>query len=175
MFQSILWFIVFAFLAGLGFWLGTVMPVQAWAEWDGWRWQIVAEGWAVLWRGWPLMVFGTLVGASLSAVVLAFTLKHAQAADFQAEIARLTRQKETLQAAVEQRVQGREQAAWAREARAAEAQRAADVAQRQAQQAQETAQQTTEQARRRVRNAIAAAERIKRRQTGSTRIKHPDR
>ena len=122
----------------------------------------------------PLMGFGALVGASLSAVVLAFMLKHAQAADFQAEIARLTRQKETLQAAVEQRVQGREQAVWAREVRAAEAQRAADVAQRQAQQAQEMAQQATQQAQRRVRNAIAAAERIKRRQAGLAKIQRPD-
>ena len=86
MHQKILWFAAAALLAGLGFWLELMMPTQGWAQGDGAHWHIVAEGWAVLWRGWPLVVLGALVGAAAAGIGLALTLKHAQEADFRAEI-----------------------------------------------------------------------------------------
>jgi hypothetical protein len=112
-YQKILWIIAAALLAGLGFWLGWVMPSQGWAQWDGTRWQVVAESWAVLWRGWPLVAFGALVGFSAAWIGLAFALKHAKEADFRAKIARLTRQRDAAVAVAvaEAQVLAREEAA----------------------------------------------------------------
>ena len=177
MYQKILWIIAAALLAGLGFWLGWVMPSQAWAQWDGQHWRIVAESWAVLWRGWPLAVLGAGVGALSAGVGLAFTLKHAQEADFKAQIAHLTRQRDAAADEAERRVREREQAARCREALALEAQRGAEFAQQhahaawqQAEDAQKEAEQAVSQAHYRARNAIGAAERIKRRIEGKKRL-----
>ena len=145
MYQKILWIVAAVLLAGLGFWLETVMPSQGWAQWDGKHWQVVAESWAVLWRGWPLAVLGALVGALTAGAVLAFTLQHAKEADFRAEIAHLIRERDTAASEAEHRVQEREQA-------------------------QEEAEQAVNQANYRARNAIGAAERIKRRIEGKKRI-----
>ena len=176
-YQKILWFVAAAILAGLGFWLGLVMPTQGWAQWDGAHWHIVAEGWAVLWRGWPLVVLGALVGAAAAGIGLALALKHAQEADFRAEIARLTRERDAAASEAEQRVQERERAAHHREWMAAEAQRGAELAthearaaRQQAAQALHDAEQAVRQANHRARNAIGAAERIKRRIEGKKRI-----
>ena len=176
-YQKILWTITAALLVGLGFWLGLVMPSQGWAQWDGKRWQVVAESWAVLWRGWPLVVLGVLVGAAAAGIGLALALKHAQEADFRAEIARLTRERDTAASEAEQRVQERERAAHHREWMAAEAQRGAELAtheahaaRQQAAQALHDAKQAVHQANHRARNAIGAAERIKRRIEGKKRI-----
>ena len=177
MYQKILWIIAAALLAGLGFWLGSVMPSQGWAQWDGKRWQVVAESWAVLWRGWPLVAFGTLVGFSAAWVGLAFALKHAKEADFRAKIARLTHQRDAAVMDAEARVLAREQAARDREAVALAAQRGAELAAeaaqaacRRAEQVQEDAEQAVNQATLRARNAICAAERIKRRVEGKKRL-----
>jgi hypothetical protein len=176
-YQKILWIVATALLAGLGFWLGLVMPSQAWAQWDGKRWQVVAEGWAVLWRGWPLAAFGALVGSSVAWAGLAFALQHAKAGDFRAEIARLTRQRDLAADAAERQVSEREQAARDREAVALVAQRGAELATEEAQaarqraeQAQQDAQEAVSQATLRARNAICAAERIKRRVEGKKRL-----
>lgn len=176
-YQKILWFVAAALLVGLGFWLETVMPSQGWAQWDGKRWQVVAESWAVLWRGWPLALVGALVGFSAAWVGLAFVLKHAKEADFRAKIARLTRQRDAVVAEAESRVQAREQAARDREAVALAAQRGAELATEEAQaarqraeQAQQDAQEAVSQATLRARNAICAAERIKRRVEGKKRL-----
>lgn len=176
-YQKVLWIVAAALLVGLGFWLETVMPSQGWAQWDGMRWQVVAESWAVLWRGWPLVVLGTLVGAAAAGIGLALALKHAQEADFRAEIARLTRERDAAGSEAEWRVQEREQAAQHREWMAAEAQRGAELAtheahtaRQQAEQALHDAEQAVRQANYRARNAIGAAERIKRRIEGKKRI-----
>ena len=176
-YQKVLWIVAAALLVGLGFWLETVMPSQGWAQWDGMRWQVVAESWAVLWRGWPLAAFGALVGFSATWIGLAFALKHAKEADFRAEISRLIRERDTAASEAEHRVQERERAAQHREAVALEVQRRAELATHEAQaarqraeQAQEEAEQAVNQANYRARNAIGAAERIKRRIEGKQRI-----
>ena len=177
MYQKILWIIIAALLAGLGFWLERVIPSQAWAQWDGQHWGIVAESWAMLWRGWPLAMLGALVGSLSAGAVLAFTLKHAKEADFKAQIVRLTRQRDAAADEAERRVREREQAALRREALALEAQRGAELAQQhaqaaqqQAEDAQKEAEQAMSQAHYRARNAIGAAERIKRRLEGKKRL-----
>ena len=122
-------------------------------------------------------MLGALVGSLLAGAGLAFTLKHAKEADFRAEIARLTRQRDTAVGEAERRVQEREHAAQHRESVALEAQRAAELAteeaqatRRRAEQAQEEAEQAVSQANYRARNAICAAERIKRRIEGKKRL-----
>ena len=177
MYQKILWITAAALLVGLGCWVGWVMPSQAWAQWDGKHWQIVAEGWAVLGRGWPLAVFGALGGALAVGATLAFTLQHAKETDFRAKIARLTRQRDAAVAEAEARVREREQAVSDREAKALAAQRTAERATEEAYAACQRAEQTQEEAERavnqahlRARNAICAAERIKRRIEGKQQI-----
>lgn len=176
-YQKILWFVAAALLVGLGFWLETVMPSQGWAQWDGKRWQVVAESWAVLWRGWPLAVLGALVGFSAAWIGLAFALKHAKEADFRAKIARLTCQRDAAVDEAEARVRAREEAARDREAVALAAQRAAELAveeahaaRQRAEQVQEDAERAVNQAHLRARNAVCAAERIKRRVEGKKRL-----
>jgi|GEM_PF-1882244 len=173
MLQKSVWVIGAALLAGLGFWLAQVMPLQAWGQWDGTSWQVVGTGWVVLWRGWPLAVLGALGGAGVAGAVLALTLKHAQAADFKRELARLRHQRDAAIAEAEARVSGREREAARREATALEAQRAAERAQGEAlaarqaaEQAKAEAEQAVAKANFRARNAICAAERIKRRVEG---------
>jgi len=176
-YQKIVWMVAAALLAGLGVWLGWVMPAQAWAQWDGQAWHIIAEGWAVLWYGGPLVALGMLVGALGAEIGLAWTLKHAKEADFRAEIARLTHERDTAVSQAEQRVLEREQAVSDREAKALAAQRTAEQATEEAYAARQRAEQTQEEAERavnqahlRARNAIGAAERIKRRIEGKQQI-----
>lgn len=176
-YQKIVWIVAAALLAGLGVWLGWVMPAQAWAQWDGQAWHIVAESWAVLGYGWPLVALGLLVGALGAEMGLALTLKHAKEADFRAEIACLTRQRDAAVAEAESRVLEREQTVSDREAKALAAQRTAEQATEEAYAARQRAEQTQEEAERavnqahlRARNAIGAAERIKRRIKGKQQI-----
>lgn len=173
MYQKILWFIAIVLLTGLGVWLGRVMPSQAWAQWDGQTWFIVAEGWWVLKHGWPLAMFGVLVGFGAAWVGLGLSLQHAREADFLASIAQLTRQRDTAMAEAQTRIQMREQAAIDREIAALAAHRAAELAthaaqaaHQRAEQAQQDAEHAVSQAHLRARNAIRAAERIKRRIKG---------
>lgn len=163
MLQKSLWIIGAVLLALLGFWLAQVMPLQAWGRWDGSSWRVVDTGWAVLWRGWPLAALGALAGAGVTGVVLALTLKHVQVADFQWELARLRRQRDAAVSEAEARVSEREREALRREEAASEAQRAAERARGEAEQA-------VRQANFRARNAICAAERIKRRVEGKKRL-----
>lgn len=164
------WTVSAALLAGLSFWLGTVMPAQGWAQWDGRRWQVVAEGWAVLWRGWPLVLTGIALGCGVASLVLARVLKLAKEADFEARIARLTQERDEAMTAAEARVAAREQAAQQQKLEASAKQREADIALRDARAAREQVEQERSQADRDVKaaqyratNAICAAERIKRR------------
>lgn len=171
------WAIGAALLAGLGFGLARVMPSQAWGQWDGASWRVVGTGWAVLWRGWPLLVLGALVGAGVVGSVLALTLKHVQAADFKLELARLRRQRDAAITEAEARVSAREQEAARRESAALVVQRTAERARGEAlaawqaaEQARAEAEQSVAQANFRARNAICAAERIKRRVEGKARL-----
>ena len=168
-YQKIVWMVAAALLAGLGVWLGWVMPAQAWAQWDGQAWHIVAEGWAVLGYGGPLVALGMLVGALGAEIGLAWTLKHAKEADFRAEIARLTHERDTAVSQAEQRVLEREQTARRCEATALAAQREAQAVCQRAKRVQVDAEQAVTQAQVRARNAIHAAERIKRRIEGRQR------
>lgn len=177
MLQKSVWVIGAALLAGLGFWLARVMPSQAWGQWDGASWQVVGTGWAVLWRGWPLLVLGALVGTGVVGSVLALTLKHIQAADFKLELARLRRQRDAAVTETEARVSAREREAARREAAALEVQRVAEqahgealAARAAAEQAKAEAEQAVAHANVRARNAICAAERIKRRVEGKRRL-----
>lgn len=177
MLQKGLWVIGAFVLAGFGFWLVQVMPLQAWGRWDGESWRVVGTGWAVLWRGWPLLVFGGLAGAGIAGAVLALTLKHVQAADFKRELARLRRQRDAAIAEADARVSAREQEAVRQELAALEAQHEAARAQGEvlaarqvAEQAKVEAEQAVSQANFRARNAICAAERIKRRVEGKQRL-----
>lgn len=52
-------------LTGLAVWLWRIMPLQAWGEWNGQTYALVAEGWEVLYRGWPLALLGALVAGFL--------------------------------------------------------------------------------------------------------------
>ena len=177
MYQKLLWLLAMLLVLGVGFWLGWVIPDQAWAQWDGERWLVVAESWAVLWRGWPLVVLGGLLGFFGAGAFLALTLQHAQAADFKAHIARLTHERDQAVIEAEQRVQAREQVAqeretWALQAQrdAAQAQQEADAMWESAEDFQDRAMRELNQANLRTRNAIHAAERIKRRIEGKKRF-----
>ena len=154
MLQKSVWAVGTVLLAVLGLWLARVMPSQAWGQWDGASWRVVDTGWAVLWRGWPLLALGALAGAGAASTVLALTLKHLQAADFKLELARLRREEAASEAQ-----------------RAAERARGEALAAHQAaEQAKAEAEQAVRQANFRARNAICAAERIKRRVEGKPRL-----
>ena len=177
MLQKSLWVVGTALLALLGFWLAQVMPSQAWGQWDGESWRVVDTGWAVLWRGWPLLALGALAGAGVTGSVLALTLKHLQAADFKLELARLRRQRDAAASEADARVAAREREAMRREEAASEAQRMAErargealAAHQAAERAKAEAEQAVGQANFRARNAICAAERIKRRAEGKKRL-----
>lgn len=77
-------------LAALTIWLIQIMPDQAWAvrEADG-VWIKTGEGWEVLWRGWPLLLLGFVVGGGIALVVLGRLLRNLMDADLQQEIQRL--------------------------------------------------------------------------------------
>jgi hypothetical protein len=177
MLQKSLWIIGTVLLAVLGLWLAQVMPSQAWGQWDGASWRVVDTGWAVLWRGWPLLALGALAGAGAASTVLALTLKHLQAVDFKLELARLRHQRDAAVSEADARVSEREREAMRREEAASEAQRAAErargealAAHQAAEQAKAEAEQAVRQANFRARNAICAAERIKRRVEGKPRL-----
>lgn len=177
MLQKSLWVAGAVLLAVWGIWLARVMPSQAWGQWDGESWRVVGVGWAVLWRGWPLLALGALAGAAVTGAVLALTLKHLQAADFKLELARLRRQRDAAASEANERVAAREREALRREDVALEAQRVAErargealAARQAAEQAKAEAEQAVKQANFRARNAICAAERIKRRVEGKPRL-----
>jgi len=86
-------------LAALGLWLWRVMPDQAWAAWDGERLVVVAEGWAVLWRGWPMALLGLVIGGGLALAVLDWMLGKAVDAEHKAEVERLSGERDAALAA----------------------------------------------------------------------------
>ena len=169
MLQKSLWFIGVALLVGVGFWLVQVMPFQAWCRWDGESWQVVGTGWGVLGRGWPLLALGALIGVAVVGALLASTLPQVQAMDLKWELERVCRQRDAAVAEADARVAERERLAGYREAAAFESQRVAEHAGREASAARQAAEQAVARANLRARNAIQAAERIKRRAAKSAR------
>jgi len=159
-------------LAGLGLWrfLDGWMPVQGWAVWGGGRWSVAASGWPVLWHAWPVALAGGLAGFFGAGGALLWGLALARDAEIEAEIGRLRRTSGTEVAAEKERL-GRkwdealarvESRVGGREAAALKAQHEAEAARRQAEQECLDAEAIRQDAYRRIRNAVAAAERIKR-------------
>ena len=55
--------------------LGQAMPDQGWVvRNDQGDWRLVASGWALVWRAWPLMLLGAVVGFVGAWGVLAWLL-----------------------------------------------------------------------------------------------------
>lgn len=180
MYQKVVWALVglMALVAGLLLWW--VMPDQAWVVRDAQGdWQVAAVGWALLWRGWPLILVGVVIGLIGAGNVLALGLEVTREVDLKTQIVRLTQERDRALAdalehvAVRQRqVTQREAAAVAMQQAMEQACQAAVAAQQAATQAKAEAEQVVTQANFRARNAICAAERIKRRIEGLARFDH---
>ncbi len=169
MIWKIAWIAAAALVGGLGLLLWRVLPACAWAEWDGRKWQLVASGWPVLWRAWPAVLAGGLAGFLGAGGLLGWAAKVARDAAVKAEAGRLQRKWDSALAEVENRARGREEDAGRRESEALKAQQAANLARHEAEAAKRRAEQACldaeavqQDAQRRIRNAVGAAERIKR-------------
>ena len=165
-------------LAALGFWLWRFMPNQGWAEIDfqAGKWNLVAAGWSTLLHAWPILVAGVILGAGLGVGLLGMLFKAFIDADQKSEIEHLerlvkeSREREQQSLVLAQKQLEREfQDARNLYERAIILQEQSETQvgqafqmQKAAKAAQEAALQDVEQAQFRVRNAIAAAERIKR-------------
>jgi len=178
--QKIAWIVAVALAAGLGLLLWRVMPGYGWAEWDGRQWQMVASDWPVLWRAWPVALAGWLAGFVGAGGLLWWIWDVVLEDAIEAEKQRLGKKWDAALAEVENRVKDREEFADRREAVAHQAQQAANLALHDAEKAKRRADQAwleataqAEQARqdmeavrqdaqRRIRNAVCAAERVKR-------------
>jgi uncharacterized membrane-anchored protein YhcB (DUF1043 family) len=166
--------ILLCLISGLAVWLWQELPDQGWAVRQGDEFALVAAGWQVLWAAWPLALVGLLISLLLGSLTLPWLAKSAVDADANRQIAdlqkRLARESERADTA-EQRIRASLDADWQRlaEGRAElrnqrqEAQRAVELATRQATEAD----QAMNSARFRARNAIHAAERIKKKCTRS--------
>lgn len=158
-------------------WLWRNLPGYAWAEFDGDNWQIVAKGWGVLAAAWPVALAGALIGFFGAGSLLAWVLERAVDADKAEKLAEAAervrdaeeRAREAQQAA-ERHVQARLEAVARREAAALQAQAEAERAKVEAVQERNRAEELVQHATYRARNAICAAERIKRRAEGKQRL-----
>jgi hypothetical protein len=178
--QKIAWIFAVALAAGVCLLLWRVMPGYGWAEWDGLHWQMVASDWPVLWRAWPALMVGGLAGFFGAGGLLWWIWDASLEEAIKAEKERLGQKWEAALVDVENRVEDREAFAVRREAVALQAQQAANLALHDAEEAKRRAEQAwleattqSEQARqdmeavrqdaqRRIRNAVCAAERVKR-------------
>jgi uncharacterized integral membrane protein len=164
--KTTVWAFMIAATLALAIWLIVLLPTQAWAEWDGKQWQLVGTGWATLWRGWPLLVAGALLGSVLVGVWLRAFLVIAAKGDYERRIARLTAERDEAQTKAQKTLTERLSLLEAREKAARDAKQEADevikAAHAQAADAKTQARQQVEKAGLRARNAICAAERIKR-------------
>lgn len=159
-----IWLSVIALLLGACAWTIWRIPHLAVAEWDvavdGWR--IIAYGWAGLLPLWSLVLAGILGGFFLFGIAFAWSYDWARNADYRAQLARLTHECDQAHAEAEARVTRREQAAQEAQARAEQIRLAALQAEQQAHAQTQSAAAHAEHYRLRARNAICAAERIKR-------------
>ena len=160
------------------FWLWRFMPTQGWAEIDfqGGKWNLVAAGWSVLWHAWPILAAGVMLGVGVSIGLLGMLFKAFIDADQRSEIEHLERLvKESREREQESLVLARKELERdfqdARDLydRAVQLQEQSETQigqalriKREAEAAQQQASQAVEQAQFRARNAICAAERIKR-------------
>ena len=160
------------------FWLWRFMPTQGWAEIDfqGGKWNLVAAGWSVLWHAWPILAAGVMLGVGVSIGLLGMLFKAFIDADQRSEIEHLERLvKESREREQESLVLARKELERdfqdARDLydRAVKLQEQSETQigqalriKREAEAARQQAAQDVEQAQFRVRNAICAAERHKR-------------
>ena len=165
-------------LALLCFWLWRFMPTQGWAEIDfqANKWSLVAAGWSTLLYAWPILSAGVMLGLGLGIGLLGMLFRSLLDADQKSEIEQLerlvkeSREREQQSLTLAQK-ELEQEFSKARDlyARAEEMQEQADhniekalVSRKAAEAAQQQASQAIEQAQFRARNAICAAERLKR-------------
>ncbi len=160
------------------FWLWNYLPTQGWAvqNVETGRWGVIAIGWPVLWHAWPILAAGVMLGVGVGIGLLGMLFRSLLDADQKAEIEHMQRlvtdaQEREKQSLILARKELEQEFAKARDlyARAEELQEQSEHAvgqafaiKRAAEAAQQQAAQDVEQAQFRVRNAICAAERHKR-------------
>ena len=165
-------------LAALGFWLWRFMPNQGWAEIDfqAGKWNLVAAGWSTLLHAWPILAAGVMLGLGLGIGLLGMLFRSLLDADQKSEIEQLERLiKESREREQQSLVLARKELERdfqdARDLydRAVQLQEQSETQigqalriKREAEAAQQQASQAVEQAQFRARNAICAAERLKR-------------
>ena len=165
-------------LALLCFWLWRFMPTQGWAEIDfqANKWSLVAAGWSTLLHAWPILAAGVMLGLGLGIGLLGMLFKGLIDADQKHEIEHMQRLvKDAQQREAESLALARKELenefAKARDLyeRAEQMQEQSEetigkalAIKRAAEAAQQKASQDVEQAQFRARNAICAAERVKR-------------
>ena len=177
--------------AAVSFWLWRVMPDQGWVVYGENGWKLVGEGWATLWRGWPLALLGLVAGGIASLTFFGFILERLVDEDKADEIKRLEKQLtearlaklnafKTARTELDNEFQQARQIKQDGEQRhqqALELKTEAEALQAEAMREKEkalksvsSAKKETLQAAHRARNAICAAERIKRKAQGISRI-----
>nr|CRY95344.1 hypothetical protein [uncultured prokaryote] len=162
----------------LCFWLWRFMPTQGWAEIDfqAEKWTLVASGWSTLLHAWPILAAGVMLGLGLGIGLLGVLFNSFIDADQKSEIAHLERLVKESQEREQQSLVLAEKKLEQEFSKARDLYERAIILQEEsetqvgkafqmqkaAKAAQEAALQDVEQAQFRVRNAVAAAERIKR-------------
>lgn len=95
MYKRIVWTLGGLAVVLWGLVLLRVMPHQAWGVRDALGdWSLATQTWALLWRGWPLVGVGVLVGFGGASVWFVPGLKRACEADFQRALGELLRERD---------------------------------------------------------------------------------
>ena len=177
MYQKLLWAVIGVVMVVSGVLLWRTLPHQGWVIQDAQgEWQVVAEGWALLWRCWPLVVVGAVFGFWGTLWVFLPGLQGVRELDLRRAVAEARAQRDAAFTVALERVAAREAMAEHRERAAQEAQAAAELAQQEAKLAaeeadamwesaedvQELAGEEINRANARVRNAVHTLQRIRR-------------